>query len=86
MEQNASRMEQKAAAGADAFLTQPPLDWDNFERWMKDVQSRGLDSRCRILIGIPLLTSAAHLRFWIFLCGAPVQGAICHSTGMHVLG
>ena len=29
----------------------------------------------RVLIGIPMLTSAAHLKLWISLCGVDVQGA-----------
>jgi 5,10-methylenetetrahydrofolate reductase len=78
VEQDTARLDQKADAGAEAFLTQPPLAWNSFEQWMEDARRRSIHDRCRILIGIPMLTSAAHLRFWIVLCGAQVQGALCH--------
>eukprot|EP00892_Ulva_mutabilis_P006648 jgi/Ulvmu1/4355/UM002_0080.1 len=73
-ESNASRLEQKACAGASAFLTQPPLAWGNFESWMKDAELRGVSRSCRILVGIPMLTSANHLRFWLQLCGPDIEG------------
>ena len=74
IETNAARLEQKAAAGASAFLTQPPLAWDNFESWMNDAEHRGVSQACRIIIGIPMLTSRNHLRFWLELCGADAKG------------
>jgi hypothetical protein len=80
VERHTSRLEQKADAGAEAFLSQPPLDWGNFERWMHDARARSLHERCRVLIGVPMLTSAAHLKFWISLCDAQVQGAVCCSA------
>jgi hypothetical protein len=41
-ERDASRSAAKAAAGAEALLTQPPLDWTAFERWLEDARRRGL--------------------------------------------
>lgn len=41
-EKDAARSAAKAAAGAEALLTQPPLDWDAFERWLADARRRGL--------------------------------------------
>jgi 5,10-methylenetetrahydrofolate reductase len=69
-EPDAALLERKVAAGAQVVLTQPPLDWPAFERWMADVQARGLHSETKLLIGAPMLTSAANVAFWISLCGA----------------
>jgi len=41
-ERDAARAAAKAAAGAEALLTQPPLDWGAFERWLADARRRGL--------------------------------------------
>ena len=73
-ESSAVRLEQKAEAGASVFLTQPPLAWKNFESWMIDAERRGVSQACRIVVGIPMLTSRNHLRFWIQLCGADTTG------------
>jgi 5,10-methylenetetrahydrofolate reductase len=70
MEPGAARLERKVAAGAQVVLTQPPLDWPAFERWMRDAEARGLASAARLLIGVPMLTSAANAAFWLGLCGA----------------
>jgi hypothetical protein len=43
-ERDASRSAAKVAAGAEALLTQPPLDWAAFERWLADARRRGLGS------------------------------------------
>jgi 5,10-methylenetetrahydrofolate reductase len=79
-ETSAELLEAKVDAGATTFLTQPPLAWDNFERWMEDAHVRQVTQRCQICVGVPMLTSPANLRFWISLCGASVQGgAWCQS-------
>lgn len=58
------------AAGAEVILTQPPLDWNAFERWMEDARKRGLHTAARLLIGFPLLSSAGNVAFWAALCQA----------------
>ncbi len=69
-ERNAARLEAKIEAGAQAVLTQPPLDWPAFEAWWADVERRGLQRAARILIGFPALSSAANASFWVALAGA----------------
>jgi hypothetical protein len=73
-EEDAHRLEVKVTTGATAVLTQPPLAWDAFQWWMEDARRRQLDADCKLIIGVPLLTSAAHVQFWIQLCGAPLKG------------
>lgn len=58
------------AAGAEVILTQPPLDWAKFVAWMEDAQQRQLHTAARLLVGFPLLSSAANMTFWAALCGA----------------
>jgi hypothetical protein len=58
------------AAGAEVILTQPPLDWAAFESWMEDARRRQLHTAARLLVGFPLLSSAANVTFWAALCGA----------------
>ncbi|KAF6260457.1 hypothetical protein COO60DRAFT_891899 [Scenedesmus sp. NREL 46B-D3] len=70
MEPDASYAEQKIAAGAEVILTQPPLDWAKFVAWMEDAQQRQLHTAARLLVGFPLLSSAANMTFWAALCGA----------------
>lgn len=60
----------QVAAGAQVILTQPPLDWARFEAWMEDARRRQLHSAARLLVGFPLLSSAANVTFWGALCGA----------------
>jgi 5,10-methylenetetrahydrofolate reductase len=74
-EPSAARLEAKVEAGATTFLTQPPLAYDRFRVWMEDAHKRGIVPAQRMLVGVPLITSAMHLRFWISLCGAPIEGA-----------
>jgi hypothetical protein len=74
-EPGAALLERKVAAGAQVVLTQPPLDWPAFERWMRDAEARGLTSAARLLIGVPMLTSAANAAFWVGLCGAYTNAA-----------
>ncbi len=74
-EPSAARLERKVEAGAQVVLTQPPLDWPAFERWMGDAEARGLASAARLLVGVPMLTSAANAAFWLGLCGAYSNGA-----------
>ena len=58
----------QVSAGAEVLLTQPPLDWDHFMRWMEDADRRGITSKARLVIGFPLLSSGANVDFWIALC------------------
>jgi 5,10-methylenetetrahydrofolate reductase len=60
----------QVAAGAQVILTQPPLDWPAFERWIEDARQRGLHEAARLLIGFPCLSSASNCGFWLALCGA----------------
>lgn len=60
----------QVAAGAQVILTQPPLDWPAFERWMEDARRRGLHTAARLLVGFPCLSSAANCGFWLALCNA----------------
>lgn len=73
-EPNASRLHQKADAGASVFLTQPPLAWHNFESWIADAEARGITDCCDVIVGVPMLTSTNHLRMWLQLCGADSSG------------
>lgn len=73
-EADAAYAEAKAACGAEAFLTQPPLAWDNFARWMDDARRRGVAGDRTVIVGVPVLTSPRNLSFWIQLCAAPFAG------------
>ena len=68
-ERDASRLEAKVAAGAEAVLTQPPLDWPAFEAWWADVARRGLERRAKIMVGFPALSGATNASFWLALAG-----------------
>jgi hypothetical protein len=69
-EPDASRTEAKIEAGAQAILTQPPLDWASFERWWADAERRGLPAAAKIMVGFPALSSAGNASFWLALAGA----------------
>lgn len=66
----AGRLQDKVAAGATVIITQPPLVWDKFENWYHDVYRSGVTEEVDIVVGLPFLTSASSLRFWITLCDA----------------
>lgn len=65
-----ARLKQKIDAGAEVILTQPPLLWPVFEQWMEGVARANLAAQTQLVIGVPMLTSASSLRFWLALCGA----------------
>jgi len=72
IETDASRLEQKMEAGAEVVVTQPPLDWPSFERWVTDADRRGLlgSDGCGLVVGVPMLSSAGNVAFWAQLCDA----------------
>eukprot|EP00775_Hariotina_reticulata_P012716 gene12716-12846_t len=83
IEQDASYTEQKIAAGAEVILTQPPLDWGAFERWMADAEARGLPSVAQLLIGFPCLSGSANAAFWAALCQAGGNAEVsCYACGV----
>jgi hypothetical protein len=84
--------------GANAVLTQPPLDWSAYLAWLEDARSRGLLNEqlptgssssssgtattsgsssvgssttgpVRLIVGHPMVSSAANLSFWVSLAG-----------------
>lgn len=65
---------EKAAAGADALVTQPPLSGTAWLRWWDGVQlissSGSSPSVPPVVGGLALPHSAGALRFWVALCGA----------------
>ncbi|CAM6087120.1 unnamed protein product [Calypogeia fissa] len=61
------RLEQKILAGAETVIVQPPLLKDVFEAWWDAAYSRGLMKDIRVLVGLPLITSADNLAFWFSL-------------------
>jgi len=70
IEADATRLERKVEAGAEVVLTQPPLDWPSFERWLEDADRRGLLGATRLVVGVPMLSSGGNLAFWAQLCDA----------------
>ena len=71
------------AAGAQVILTQPPLDWPAFERWMEDARRRGLHTAARLLVGFPCLSSAANTSFWLALCNAGSNAEVRRTACRH---
>ena len=71
IEARVDRLARKIDAGAAAVLLQPPLLWERYEAWWEQVHARGLTST-PLVVGVPVVSSAAMLRFWFFLvgCGA----------------
>ncbi len=57
-EKRVLNLEKKIAAGAQFIQTQYCFDIDLLEKFMKEVRSRGLDTRCHILVGVGPLSSA----------------------------
>uniref|UniRef100_A0A061R353 Uncharacterized protein n=1 Tax=Tetraselmis sp. GSL018 TaxID=582737 RepID=A0A061R353_9CHLO len=70
LEYDAQRLRRKIEAGAEVVVTQPPLDWDSFQRWADDADRLGLLEQCQLVVGLPMLSSAGNLAFWLQLCGA----------------
>ncbi|MEW5304168.1 MAG: hypothetical protein WDW36_006799 [Sanguina aurantia] len=68
-EPHAALLEQKVSRGATTILTQPPFDQRSYEAWIADIEKRQLLSSVSLLIGIPMISSAANLAFWLELCG-----------------
>lgn len=69
------------AAGAQVLLTQPPLDWPAFQRWMADAVDRGLHQQAQLVIGYPCLSGAANVTFWGALCGATNNSQVSSQAG-----
>jgi len=70
LERDASRLLRKIDAGAEVVVTQPPLNWEAFDRWAEDADRIGALGRCHLVVGMPVLSSAGNLAFWLQLCGA----------------
>eukprot|EP00898_Chlorokybus_atmophyticus_P001422 jgi/Chlat1/2280/Chrsp17S02581 len=66
---NVDWLRRKVDAGAEAILTQPPLLWDEFERWWEAVTHAGLHRHTSIVAGLPILTTSRSVKFWLQLCG-----------------
>jgi len=72
-EERVINLEKKIDAGAQFIQTQFCFDLDLLERFMKAVRARGLDARCRILVGLGPLSSVRTAR-WLS----------AHVPGVHV--
>lgn len=59
----AARLAKKIAAGADFVQTQCVYDMDRFGKWMEQVRERGLHEKCKILVGVTPLKSAAMAKY-----------------------
>jgi len=57
------RLEKKINAGIDFIQTQCIYDMERFGEWMKQVCSRGLHKKCKILAGVTPLKSAGMTRY-----------------------
>jgi methylenetetrahydrofolate reductase (NADPH) len=66
-------LEKKLAAGAQFIQTQYCFDPEMLEVFMKEIRSRGIDRRCRILVGVGPLASARAAR-WM----------LAHVPGVHI--
>lgn len=72
---------EKAAAGADAVVTQPPLSQRAWRRWwggLREIASSGSSSTPvpPIIGGLALPNTPGALRFWVALCGASKVGGV----------
>ena len=74
VEARVDRLARKIDAGAEAILLQPPLLWERHEAWWDRVHARGLTST-PLVVGVPVVSSAAMLRFWFFLVGCGTRSA-----------
>lgn len=64
-----ARLRQKADAGAEVVLTQPPLLWERTARWAEEADRSLLSSNVKVVLGLPIVPSAGNLDFWLRLCG-----------------
>ena len=65
-----SRLQRKAEAGAQVVLTQPPLLWARSARWVEESVAQGLaPQQLQLVLGMPMVSSAGNLDFWLRLCG-----------------
>ncbi|CAI5504022.1 unnamed protein product [Closterium sp. Naga37s-1] len=64
------RLEQKLEAGAEAIILHPPVVPDSFQQWWCAAEQRGLTTAVPMIIGMPLITSARNLAFWMLLTDA----------------
>ncbi|CAI7882041.1 unnamed protein product [Closterium sp. NIES-54] len=64
------RLEQKLEAGAEAIILQPPVVPEAFQQWWCAAEQRGLTTAVPMIIGMPLITSARNLAFWMLLTDA----------------
>jgi 5,10-methylenetetrahydrofolate reductase len=62
-EERVINLEKKIEAGAQFIQTQFCFDLELLEKFMKAVRARGLDSRCRILVGLGPLSSVRTARW-----------------------
>ncbi|CAI5462284.1 unnamed protein product [Closterium sp. Yama58-4] len=62
-----NRLEQKLEAGAEAIILQPPVVPEAFQQWWCAAEQRGLTTAVPMVIGVPLITSARNLAFWMLL-------------------
>lgn len=69
-EPNLDTLRRKIDAGAEVVLTQPPLDAGAFDAWVQMVDNHSLSQQVRLVIGMPMLTSASSTAFWVSLCSA----------------
>ena len=74
VEARVDRLARKIDAGAEAVLLQPPLLWERHEAWWDRAHARGLTST-PLVVGVPVIGSAAMLRFWFFLIGCGARSA-----------
>ncbi|CAI5529433.1 unnamed protein product [Closterium sp. Naga37s-1] len=64
------RLEHKLEAGAEAIILQPPVVPEAFQQWWCAAEQRGLTTAVPMIIGVPLITSARNLAFWMLLTDA----------------
>ena len=64
------KLQHKIEAGAEAIISQPPLLPDRFHQWWHSVLDRGLHKTAKLIVGVPIISSAANLAFWLRLTEA----------------
>lgn len=63
------RLQQKADAGAEVILTQPPLLWEPTAAWAEEAAARRVSEHVKVVLGLPVVPSVGNLDFWLRLCG-----------------